>query len=88
MASWNDLAPKEKPEPTANEMDRLCAQVFSTGAGHDLLQKLRILYIDKVLPSTADHRALGDLNAQRQLVRRLEDATERGNKALAKRKPS
>lgn len=64
------------------EFDRLCLLVLSTGAGADLLKKLRARTIDAPDDPLASESALRVKAAQSQFVRQIEAAMERGRKAM------
>ena len=87
MANWDDLRkPKVVHDPEPTEFAKACAQVFTTPAGRRLMDLLHSRYIDAVLTGLPDDRALAHLNAKRQLVWELDEATARGLAALSKEK--
>ncbi|MDO8596411.1 MAG: hypothetical protein Q7R45_07290 [Sulfuricaulis sp.] len=76
MADW-DFETHE-PAPRVDEFSSLCARVFHTTDGVELLKMLRAMTVERALPVTATDAALRDLNAQCRLVRQVEVATARG----------
>lgn len=84
--SWSDL----NPTPQASHPDRkgeLCAIVFTTPAGKELLSLLRAKHIDRSFNPLADERALRVMATEQHFVRELELARDRGLAATANRKP-
>ncbi|TWA70716.1 hypothetical protein FBZ84_102266 [Azospirillum baldaniorum] len=68
-------------EARANaEMARLCAAVFATGQGRELLAALRRRTKDRVLGPDASASALFHLEGQRQLVHAIETWTADGTR--------
>ncbi|MBP2290725.1 Bbp19 family protein [Azospirillum rugosum] len=68
-------------EARANaEMARLCAAVFGTGQGRELLAALRRRTKDRVLGPDATVSALFHIEGQRQLVHALETWTADGTR--------
>ncbi|NUB27736.1 hypothetical protein [Azospirillum brasilense] len=68
-------------EARANaEMARLCAAVFATGQGRELLASLRRRTKDRVLGPDASASALFHLEGQRQLVHAIETWTADGTR--------
>jgi hypothetical protein len=83
--SWNDL----EPQPAAAQEDRLsnlCAMVFTTLSGKELLAELRRKHFDTGGNPLADDRALRVRATQQHFVRELELARDRGLKANTKPK--
>ena len=87
MPSWDDLRGRKLLTGAApDEFIIACVQALDTPAGRELMALLHSRYINAVLPGHPDERALANLNAKRQLVRELEEATARGLAALTKEK--
>lgn len=83
MGSWEEIDDlRKKPEIQPDEFSLQCAQVFSGMAGQRLLEMFRQITIERELPIGASERALGELEAQRQFVRRIEKATVKGLAAI------
>jgi hypothetical protein len=85
--SWSDLEKPQAQPPVNDRFNEVCALVFSSGAGKELLGLLRTKYFDAPMNQLADERALRLRINQQQFVRELETACERGTVALANRKP-
>jgi hypothetical protein len=80
--SWNDLN-RTEPEPREDRLGDICARVFTTPAGKELLAELRRRYFENAIPPTISEPALRVRAAQQHLIRELEIARDRGLKAAA-----
>jgi hypothetical protein len=85
VPSWDDLD-KPKPQPQPDEFAEVCARVLSSPDGQKLMRMLSRMTFERVLPGNPEVSALFGLEGQRQLVRRIEGAIERGLANLAKDK--
>lgn len=84
--NWNDL---ERPQPQAPKDDRfadICARIFTTPDGKELLSELRRKHFDLGGNPLAEDRALRVRATQQHFVRELELACERGLANAANRK--
>jgi hypothetical protein len=94
MPAWNEFEAKRGPAAPAagvadQDFDGLCAQVFTTTAGRELLAALRDRYIELLENPGAPEATLRVRAAQQRLVRDLELARDRGLEAIAaKNKPA
>lgn len=79
-ASWNDVGPQQALGPTEDRLSEICAQVFTTPAGKELLVELRKKYFELGGNPMAEERALRVRATQQQFVRDLELACDRGLK--------
>jgi hypothetical protein len=84
--SWGDLRPQQVPdEPEApDRFSLLCAIVFTTPSGKELLDELRRRHIDRRMTPGADERSLRVAATEQHLVRGLELARDRGLVAVKK----
>lgn len=92
MASWDEFERRqaeqtvtEKPNPDRDRFFELCATVFSTGSGAELLQELRRITIERRTPIGASEAVLREIEATRHFVSDLVRARDRGLKVLADR---
>lgn len=83
--SWSDLQrPSPKSSAADNEFDALCARMFITADGKELLASLRRKHFEHGGNPLADERALRVRAAQQQFVRDIEIARDRGLAAAVK----
>jgi hypothetical protein len=68
------------PEPREDAFADLCARLFTTPDGKDFLKAVRQVTIEVGPHPACPEAVLRDLEGQRRLVRRIEDATARGLK--------
>lgn len=78
--SWDDLERPQAQPPKEDRLAALCAEVFTSPSGKELLAELRRKYIDRNVNPLADERALRVIMAEQHLVRDLELARDRGLK--------
>lgn len=93
MATWEDLrqpaAEAAKPETDeTRRYNELCAAVFSTGLGAELLEAMRTRTIDKRTHPRSSEAELREDEAVRRYVASLEESRDRGLKSAAPRKPT
>lgn len=87
--TWGALMPPDSAAAQARDDVKamLCARVFSSADGAELMAIMRKETIERVLhASTVSESALRTLEAQRQFVRDIELARDRGLAAAARRK--
>jgi hypothetical protein len=83
---WGEFENRRKASPPAEDaVDELCARIFTTPDGQNLLAFLRSITKERALPPNATSDELRDLEGQRRLVDNLEKARERGLAALLSR---
>lgn len=85
--SWDNFVQREeRGERAPSRLDEICAQLFTTPDGRELLIELRKLHFDSIQSPLADERALRVRIARQHFVRELELARDRGLAAAANRK--
>jgi hypothetical protein len=84
LPSWSDLRATEPQVQQPDRLSEICASVFTTTSGKDLLKELRRRYFENVGSPLADERALRVRATQQHFIRDLELACERGLKAAAR----
>ncbi|MCK1585480.1 hypothetical protein IVB03_39490 [Bradyrhizobium sp. 168] len=84
--SWSDFGPREAPAQSNSRLNEICARVFTTAAGKELLAELRRQHFETPFSPLAPDRALALRISQQHFVRELELACERGLKANVKPK--
>lgn len=77
--------PAAEASAERQSFDEICARVFTTPDGRDLLKYLYALYVDRRLPPQAPDAALREAEAQRRLVADLETARDAGLERMAAR---
>lgn len=82
--SWSDLERKPAGPPKDTRLSEICARVFTTPDGRELLAELRRLHFDSFASPAADERALRVRATQQNFVWELEQARDRGLAAAAK----
>ncbi len=86
---WGKLErriPATDSQQESDEFAEICAAAFTTPAGRRLAEALTERYIKSVLNTAVTESALVVHNAQRHLVRELEQQTARGLKLQAAKK--
>lgn len=87
--NWGDLGSAREPAPheVADEpFAELCARLFTTGDGREFIKKIREDTIEVNHPPGVPEAVLRDMEGQRRLVRRIENATARGLELAAAKK--
>lgn len=82
--SWSDLNVTPPPVVKDDRFSEVCALIFSSGPGRELLSMLRAKHFDSHISPLADQRALAARIVLQQFVRELEIACERGLQAKRK----
>jgi hypothetical protein len=85
--NWNDLN-RTPPAPREDRIADICARVFITPAGKELLEELRRRYFENGDNPLMAADALRVRAAQQHFVRELERARDRGLAAAVKAKVS
>lgn len=84
-ASWEKLQGRSQPEDAApTRIDELCAQIFSTNPGKELLDLLHAKHVDKKSRTGALEAHLREEAAYRNFVLDLEAARDKGLAATSK----
>ena len=83
---WGEFEQRTQPAQKNEEYGEICAMALTSPAGQRLMTFLNNSYVRAVLPGHPSAQELIELNAKRQLVRELEEQTERGLAALARDK--
>lgn len=89
--SWDEFDRGRQAEVSAPSADgrnffELCAIVFSSGPGRELLAAMRARTIEQRTPANAPDTVLREAEAQRRFVADLELACARGAELLAAKK--
>jgi hypothetical protein len=78
---------RKAPEPTAeNELDELCARLFTTPDGKDWLELMWADKFDRSLDPEISEARLRHLEGQRDMLRDLMRRRERGLRSLQQKK--
>lgn len=85
--SWNDLARQPAAAPRDDKLAQLCAEVFTSPAGKELLAEWKKRWFDLGDTPYADERALRVRAGIQHFLNEIERATARGlsNKVAGRR---
>ena len=85
MPSWEDLDKRETRQPRPDEFAEVSARLLSTMDGRRWVDMLREMTIEADLRDGLPESALWKLEGGRQLVRRIQKATQKGLDMLENR---
>lgn len=84
--NWGDLGGAQPQAPKEDRLSEICARLFTSPDGKELLTELRRRYFENGGNPLAEERALRVRATQQHFVRELELACERGLANAANRK--
>lgn len=92
MPRWSEFerrqVPAEASPQTNDTFEDVCARVFTSGDGRELLKHLYAQYIDRSCRPLASEAELREAEAKRALIRDLETRRDAGIQRAAQAKKS